>query len=67
MPKIKISISIDERLAAKIDAVKRLEERGSFSNALLSVIDTSKFEFIETTGRLSEAISYIAIYGKETL
>lgn len=64
MAKIKISISIDERLAAKINAIKRLEERNSFSNSLLSITDLSKFQFVETTGKLSESISYIATYDK---
>lgn len=54
MAKVKISISIDEELIAKIKAVAVLEKRSSFSNALTSLVEIDNYYFIETTSKCND-------------
>ena len=47
MANVKISISISPEDLGMIDAIKKLEKRGSRSNTLVSLLDYSGYEFIE--------------------
>lgn len=54
---MKISISISEDDLARIEAIRMLERR-SRSNAIISLLNYSGYEFIEVTSKYSDKIEY---------